>query len=142
MFTGVLALRAPPLRMSSSDAWEFGRGLSGYLWRAAAPRAKLLLSAWPRGIPRALVWTHYNRLGPKLNLAGFELYAFHLYGHGLSTVACGEEDMRKAKADHRAARSAYEPVAFSGMGQSRRRYRDGGSSVAAERRTKTLRAWC
>ncbi len=88
-----------------ADAWDFGRGLSGYAWRAAAPRAKLLLTHGFAEYAERYV-AHYNRLVPALNAAGFDVYAFDLDGHGRSAGARGVADLRKAVADHRAARAA------------------------------------
>ncbi len=87
------------------DAWDFGRGLSGYAWRAPNARANILLAHGFAEYAERYV-AHYHQLIPKLNAAGFDVYAFDQRGHGRSPGARGVEDMRETIADHRAARNA------------------------------------
>jgi acylglycerol lipase len=91
--------------MADAEAWDFGRGLSGYRWRAETPRAALLLAHGFAEYAERYV-KHYNGLVPKLNAAAFDVYAFDLDGHGRSAGARGVADLGKAVADHRAARRA------------------------------------
>lgn len=88
---------------SGAAPWDFGRGLSGYAWRAADARAKLLLAHGFAEYAERYV-EHYHGLVPKLNALGFDVHAFDLRGHGRSSGARGVADTREAVADHRAAR--------------------------------------
>jgi len=87
------------------EAWHFGRGLSGYAWRAPNARANILLAHGFAEYAERYA-AHYHQLVPKLNALGFNVYAFDLRGHGRSPGARGVADMREAIADHRAARGA------------------------------------
>lgn len=88
-----------------AEAWDFGRGLSGYLWRAENARANLLLT---HGFAEYAVRyvQRYHGLIPRLTELGFNVHAFDLRGHGRSSGARGVADLREAVADHRAARRA------------------------------------
>ncbi len=86
-----------------AETWDFGRGLSGYRWPAADARANVLLAHGFAEYAERYV-AHYHQLVPKLNALGFNVYAFDLRGHGRSPGARGVTDMRKAVADHIAAR--------------------------------------
>lgn len=91
------ALRASP--------WDFDRNRAGYVWRAANPRASVLLTHGFAEYSERYV-RHYHGLIPSLTDAGFDVYAFDMHGHGRSPGARGVADMREAVADHRAARRA------------------------------------
>lgn len=86
-----------------AEAWDFGRGLSGYAWRAPNARANLLLTHGFAEYAERYV-AHYHGLIPKLNAAGFDVYGWDMRGHGRSPGARGVADLRDAVADHRAAR--------------------------------------
>lgn len=86
-----------------AEVWDFGRGLSGYVWRAQAPAANLLLSHGFAEYAERYV-ARYGRLVSKLNQLGLDVYAFDLRGHGRSPGARGVVDLNAAIADHRAAR--------------------------------------
>src|SRR5215475_9555746 len=86
-----------------AEAWDFGRGLSGYAWRAPGARANVLLTHGFAEYAERYV-EHYHRLVPRLNEVGFDVYAFDLRGHGRSQGARGVADLRAAVEDHRAAR--------------------------------------
>lgn len=88
-----------------AEAWDFGRGLAGYRWRASDTRANLLLTHGFAEYAERYV-AHYHGLIPKLNAIGFDVYAFDLSGHGRSTGARGVADLKRAVADHQAARRA------------------------------------
>lgn len=88
-----------------TQAWDFGRGLSGYVWPATNARANILLAHGFAEYAERYV-AHYHQLVPKLNALGFNVYAFDLRGHGRSPGARGVTDMREAVTDHIAARRA------------------------------------
>lgn len=88
-----------------ASPWDFDRNRAGYVWRAANPRASVLLAHGFAEYSERYV-KHYNGLIPHLTDAGFDVYAFDLHGHGRSPGARGVTDMRAAVADHRAARRA------------------------------------
>ena len=89
------AVRAAP--------WDFGRGLCGYVWRAAHPRARLLLThGFAEYVERYVA--HYHNLIPRLVALGVDVYGFDMRGHGRSPGARGIVDMRQVVADHHAAR--------------------------------------
>jgi acylglycerol lipase len=85
------------------EAWDFGRGLSGYAWRTPQVRANLLLTHGFAEYAERYV-AHYHALVPKLNALGFDVYGWDMRGHGRSAGARGVADLRVAVADHRAAR--------------------------------------
>jgi alpha-beta hydrolase superfamily lysophospholipase len=84
--------------------WDFGRGLRGYVWRAPAARANILLTHGFAEYSERYV-AHYSQLIPHLNALGFDVYAFDLRGHGRSPGARGVTDIKRAVADHQAARA-------------------------------------
>ncbi len=88
-----------------AQAWDFGRELRGYKWPSPAARANVLLTHGFAEYAERYV-EHYNRLIPRLNALGFDVYAFDVQGHGRSPGARGVADMKKAVADHQAARRA------------------------------------
>lgn len=88
-----------------AETWDFGRGLSGYLWRAEAPRANLLLThGFAEYVERYVA--HYHGLVPRLTALGLDVYGWDMRGHGHSPGARGVANLRDAVADHRAARKA------------------------------------
>lgn len=90
---------------ANAESWDLGRGLAGYRWRAAAPRAAILLSHGFAEYAERYV-ARYNRLIPNLTGAGFDVYALDLAGHGRSRGARGVADLARAVEDHQAARRA------------------------------------
>ena len=93
--------------MANADSWDFGRDLSGYAWRSPNAKANILLAHGFAEYAERYV-AHYHQLVPKLNAAGFDVFAFDQRGHGRSPGARGVEDMRETVADHRAARAALQ----------------------------------
>jgi alpha-beta hydrolase superfamily lysophospholipase len=89
----------------ATQAWDFGRGRAGYVWRSPASKAKLLL-AHGYGEYAARYVAGYHRLIPHLTATGFDVYAFDLEGHGNSQGMRGVTDMGQAVEDHLAARAA------------------------------------
>jgi acylglycerol lipase len=88
-----------------SETWDFGRGLSGYAWRAPDARANVLLTHGFAEYAERYV-AHYHGLVPKLNALGLDVYGWDMRGHGRSAGVRGVADLREAVADHRAARRA------------------------------------
>ncbi|MBL8544776.1 MAG: lysophospholipase [Hyphomonadaceae bacterium] len=86
-----------------SAAWDFGRGLAGYVWPSPQARANLLLTHGFAEYAERYV-AHYHALVPKLNALGVDVYAWDMRGHGRSPGARGVADLNAAVADHRAAR--------------------------------------
>jgi len=89
----------------ASEAWDFGRSLSGYAWRTPNARANVLLTHGFAEYAERYV-ARYHQLVPKLNALGFDVYGWDMRGHGRSAGARGVADLRGAVADHRAARRA------------------------------------
>jgi alpha-beta hydrolase superfamily lysophospholipase len=89
----------------NAEAWDFGRGLSGYAWRTPNARANVLITHGFAEYAERYV-KHYHGLVPKLNALGFDVYGWDMRGHGRSAGARGVADMNGAVADHRAARRA------------------------------------
>ena len=89
----------------SPEAWDFGRGLSGYAWRTPGARANVLLTHGFAEYAERYV-AHYHQLVPKLNALGIDVYGWDMRGHGRSAGARGVADLNSAVADHRAARHA------------------------------------
>lgn len=89
--------------MSTAQTWDFGRGLSGYAWRADGAHASILLSHGFAEYAERYV-ARYHGLVPKLNALGFDVYGWDMSGHGRSPGARGVADLRKTVADHQAAR--------------------------------------
>jgi acylglycerol lipase len=88
-----------------AEAWDFGRGLSGYAWRTPEARANVLLTHGFAEYAERYV-ARYHQLVPKLNALGFDVYGWDMRGHGRSAGERGVADLRDAVADHRAARRA------------------------------------
>lgn len=87
-----------------AEAWDFGRGLSGYAWRAPEARANVLIThGFAEYAER--YFTRYHLLVPKLNAHGFDVFGWDMRGHGRSAGARGVTDLRAAVDDHRAARA-------------------------------------
>lgn len=87
----------------NAETWDFGRGLSGYVWRIPSARANVLLTHGFAEYAQRYV-QRYHGLVPKLNALGFDVYAWDMRGHGRSAGARGVADLRDAVIDHRAAR--------------------------------------
>lgn len=88
---------------SAAEAWDFGRGLSGLVWRARDARANLLLTHGFAEYAERYV-ARYHGLAPKLTALGFDVYAWDMRGHGRSPGARGVADLGDTIADHGAAR--------------------------------------
>jgi acylglycerol lipase len=86
------------------ETWDFGRGLSGYMWRAPNARADVLITHGFAEYAERYV-AHYHQLVPKLNALGFDVFGWDMLGHGRSRGARGVADMAEMVAHHRAARS-------------------------------------
>ncbi len=86
-----------------AESWDIGRGVCGYAWRTPNSRANLLLMHGFAEYAERYV-NHYSTLVPQLNTLGFDVYAFDAEGHGRTPGARGVADIRRAVADHRAAR--------------------------------------
>ncbi|MGE0742554.1 MAG: lysophospholipase [Hyphomonadaceae bacterium] len=89
----------------TTQAWDFGRGLSGYAWRTPNARANVLLTHGFAEYAERYV-AHYHQLVPKLNALGLDVYGWDVRGHGRSPGARGVADLGETVADHRAARRA------------------------------------
>lgn len=77
---------------NGAERWDAPMGLAGYRWRAAEPRARLLLQhGYAEHAGRYV--EHYNRLVPALTARGVEVFAFDLAGHGGSAGARGVTDI-------------------------------------------------
>ncbi|MEK9577968.1 MAG: alpha/beta fold hydrolase, partial [Aquiluna sp.] len=63
------------------SSWDIGESVAGYVWRAASPRAQVLLQHGYGEYAERYV-TQYSGLIPKLNQNGFDVYAIDLPGHG------------------------------------------------------------
>ena len=90
---------------TQAQNWDFGRDLRGYVWRAPDPRASLLLTHGFAEYAERYV-EHYSHLIPRLNMLGFDVYAFDMRGHGRSPGARGVADIKRTVQDHQAARRA------------------------------------
>ncbi len=88
---------------ANSDSWDIGRGVRGYAWRVPNAHTNFLLMHGFAEYAERYVG-HYSALVPHLNALGFDVYAFDAEGHGRSPGARGVADIRRAVADHRAAR--------------------------------------
>ncbi|WP_425229340.1 lysophospholipase [Sphingomonas sp.] len=76
----------------TAEPWAAPRGLQGYRWPAAAPRARLLLQhGFAEHAGRYVA--HHNGLIPALTAAGFDVHAFDLTGHGRSPGPRGLVDI-------------------------------------------------
>lgn len=93
------------MQTPETEAWDFGRGRAGYLWRSPAPKARLLL-AHGYGEYAERYIDHYHQLIPHLTAAGFDVHAYDLEGHGRTEGTRGVTDMRRALDEHIAARAA------------------------------------
>lgn len=86
-----------------AEAWDFGRGLSGYAWRTPNARANVLLThGFAEYAER--YFSRYHMLVPKLNAYGFDVYGWDMRGHGRSAGARGVADMAEMVECHRFAR--------------------------------------
>jgi alpha-beta hydrolase superfamily lysophospholipase len=97
------AIASTMTRELNMDAWDFGRGLSGYAWRTPGARADVLLTHGFAEYAERYV-AHYHGLIPKLNALGFDVFGWDMRGHGRSPGARGVADLHGAVADHQAAR--------------------------------------
>jgi alpha-beta hydrolase superfamily lysophospholipase len=85
------------------EPWDFGERLSGHRWRAAEPRATLLLQHGYGEYAGRYV-DRYHRLIPHLVERGFDVHAFDTQGHGGSPGERGLVDVERTVAAHLAAR--------------------------------------
>jgi alpha-beta hydrolase superfamily lysophospholipase len=88
-----------------ADVWDFGRGLSGYVWRTPDARADVLITHGFAEYAERYV-ARYHALVPKLNALGFDVFGWDMRGHGHSPGARGVADISEMVAHHRAARRA------------------------------------
>lgn len=88
-----------------ADGWRFGAPVTGYAWRASAPRANLILTHGLGEYAGRYV-EQYSGLVPALNAAGISVYAFDLQGHGASPGPRAATDLKAAVRHHRMAREA------------------------------------
>lgn len=87
------------------SSWDIGEAVAGYVWKASSPRAQVLLQhGYGEYAERYL--TQYNELVPKLNHAGFDVYAIDLPGHGRTQGERGQIDLHEAVRLHLKARSS------------------------------------
>lgn len=91
---------AAPIRC---EPWDVGTGVTGYVWRAPAPRAALLVEhGWGDYTQRYV--KQFGQLIPHLLHRGISVYAIDMWGNGRSPGARGATDLREAITDHLAAR--------------------------------------
>lgn len=89
--------------ISAPPAWDIGAGVVGYAWRTPDAGANLLLAhGFAEYAERYLA--HYSQLIPRLNAAGFDVYAFDYKGHGRSSGPRGVCDLNREVAHHQRAR--------------------------------------
>jgi acylglycerol lipase len=87
------------------SSWDIGESVAGYVWRAASPRAQVLLQHGYGEYAERYV-TQYSGLIPKLNQNGFDVYAIDLPGHGRTDGERGQVDLHEAVELHLKARQA------------------------------------
>jgi alpha-beta hydrolase superfamily lysophospholipase len=83
--------------------WDIGTGVTGYVWRAANPRAALLVEhGWGDYSQRYV--KQFSQLIPHLLGRGISVYAIDMWGNGRSPGERGATDIGNAVEDHLAAR--------------------------------------
>lgn len=99
--------------------WETGAPAVGYHWPAATPRAAVLLTHGLGEYAGRYV-ERYNRLIPRLQQAGFSVYASDLRGHGASGGRRAVVDARVLVEDHLLARETlrHQPLPVFAFGHS------------------------
>lgn len=90
------------MQFQPSD-WDIGTGVRGYAWRAAHPRATLLLQHGFGEYSERYV-ERYAALVPRLVELGVSVYAFDLDGHGRSPGRRAMTDVDEAVRHHLVAR--------------------------------------
>lgn len=89
-----------------SESWKVpGAPVEGYLWRAASPKAALLLSHGFGEYAGRYV-ERYHRLIPTLADAGISVYAYDQRGHGKSPGRQAVSDLNVLVEDHLKARES------------------------------------
>ena len=91
--------------MAETERWRSAAPVVGYAWRAAQPKANVLLHHGYGEYAERYVHSH-NRLIPALNAAGFSVFAYDATGHGRTDGPRGATDMKKAVAHHLDARDS------------------------------------
>lgn len=104
---------------SSPLPWETGAPVAGYHWPAVTPRAAVLLTHG-LGEYAGRYAERYNRLIPRLQEAGFSVYAYDLRGHGASGGRRAVVDARALVEDHLLARETLrgQPLPVYAFGHS------------------------
>ncbi|MFC6592312.1 alpha/beta hydrolase [Deinococcus lacus] len=99
--------------------WAMSAPVEGYAWKAADPRAAVLLTHGLGEYAGRYV-THYSQLIPALLDAGYDVYAYDQRGHGRSRGARAIVDAELLVADHFAAREALrrQPLPVYALGHS------------------------
>ncbi|MPY65995.1 alpha/beta hydrolase [Deinococcus sp. SDU3-2] len=99
--------------------WETGAPTQGYHWPAPTPRAAVLLTHGLGEYAGRYV-ERYNRLIPRLQEAGFSVYASDLRGHGASPGRRAVVDARALVEDHLLAREVLrgQPLPIYAFGHS------------------------
>lgn len=105
--------------MTTPQPWETGAPVVGYHWPAPAPRAAVLLTHG-LGEYAGRYAQRYNRLIPRLQEAGFSVYAQDLRGHGASAGRRAVVNARELVADHLLARETLrgQPLPVYAFGHS------------------------
>ena len=85
------------------ERWDIGTRVAGYAWRAASPRAIVLLEhGWGDYSQRYV--KQFSQLIPHLLDRGISVYAIDMWGNGRSPGSRGATDIAAAVEDHLAAR--------------------------------------
>lgn len=89
--------------VNSSEDWDIGTGVKGYMWQANNSRAVLLLQHGYGEYAQRYA-QQYSQLIGHLQAQGISVYAIDLHGHGYSSGQRGQVDVAQAVQDHFAAR--------------------------------------